>query len=146
MMTGIIQPECATRFNFTANGRASIYSGLVTKDVVHAVHLMKTVPEKPKHTQLYPTRISHPSSCLLTHLLLLLLRPPLPLLLQEIPLLLRTHTLQPVIPHLLFLLLRLQPPLIRLLLITSLPYLLLLLFPRGLDLASHFWAEVRLFC
>lgn len=82
------------------------------------------------------------TSSLPTQLLLLLLPTPLPLLLQEIPLVLRAHALQPVIPHLLLLLLAPQPPLLRLLLVAQLPQLLLLFFAHGADLAQHFGTEM----
>lgn len=94
--------------------------------------------------------LNHPNEqhplTLLTHLLLLPLRTPLPLILQELPLLIRTHSFEPIVSHLLFLLLTFQTPLVGFLVVACFSELLLFIFACGLDLAPHLRTEVGVFC
>lgn len=76
------------------------------------------------------------------HPFLLLLIPLLPLPLQELSLLLCTHSLQLLIPSLLSLLVSLHPPLLRLLHLVDFTQLAYFFLPRRAQLSEHFGAVV----
>lgn len=100
-------------------------------------------PRCQRNTALFLSSTSIPTSLSLpTHLLLLLLPSPLSLLFQEIPLVLCAHAFQPIVSHLLFLLLALESPLLRFLLVALLSQLLLFFLANGTDLAADFGTEM----
>ena len=76
------------------------------------------------------------------HLFLLFLLPLLPFSLQELPLLLRFHTLYSVVPYFLLLFLTLQSSLLGLFTFIGFSELIDLGISCTLDLLLHFWSEI----